>query len=99
MAVNQYHKIITPFLMGQRRDGLKRVGDLTHETWNVIDLPDYTETVLSTADEKLERMASAELFVYYYYNGNTALFKSKVILKRRISLSKILGGVASVSVI
>jgi arginase len=48
--------LIVPFLLGQRRDGLARVGELDGSDWDVLDVPDFKEKLLSDANEKLRRM-------------------------------------------
>lgn len=50
------HRLLVPFLMGQRRDGLTRVSTLGKHAWDVIDLPQLQESELSDANEKLHRM-------------------------------------------
>ncbi|MBV6320615.1 arginase family protein [Duganella violaceipulchra] len=48
--------LLVPFLIGQRRDGLRRVTDLDRHEWDVVDVPDFTEATLSDPNEKLRRM-------------------------------------------
>jgi len=56
--MEKYCKIITPFLMGQRRDGLLRVCDLDTVTWKVCDVPDFIDTKIEDSEEKIKRLAS-----------------------------------------
>ncbi|WP_317202481.1 arginase family protein [Janthinobacterium sp.] len=48
--------LITPFLMGQRRDGLCRVAGLDRRAWDVVDVPEFAETSIADANEKMRRM-------------------------------------------
>ncbi|SFU99232.1 arginase family protein [Pseudoduganella namucuonensis] len=48
--------LVTPYLMGQRRDGLARVTELDHHGWDVLLRPDYDAVHLDGANEKLRRM-------------------------------------------
>ncbi|MBI2426214.1 MAG: hypothetical protein HYV34_00005 [Candidatus Kerfeldbacteria bacterium] len=61
MAVNKYQKIITPFLMGQRRDGLFRLKSLISDNWHIVDVPEFREIELNDADTKIERMGKIYL--------------------------------------
>lgn len=49
-------KIVVPFLMGQRRDGLCRVSDLDADKWEILSVPHCQETDLGDANEKMRRM-------------------------------------------
>lgn len=51
-------RLLIPFLMGQRRDGLSRVCELDDQAWDVLDVPDFRETELSDANEKFRRMGT-----------------------------------------
>lgn len=57
IPMKKYHKIITPFLMGQRRDGLCRVRDIDSNFWEVLEIPELIETTIANSDEKVLRMA------------------------------------------
>lgn len=48
--------LLVPFLIGQRRDGLRRVTDLDSHDWDVLDVPEFREVSLSDPNEKLHRM-------------------------------------------
>ncbi|WP_254452090.1 arginase family protein [Duganella vulcania] len=48
--------LLVPFLIGQRRDGLRRVAEVDRHDWDVVDVPDFTETSLADPNEKLRRM-------------------------------------------
>jgi len=48
--------ILAPFLLGQRRDGLCRICEIDHRIWEVLALPDFKETEIIEADEKIRRM-------------------------------------------
>ncbi len=61
MAANKYQKIVTPFLMGQRRDGLFRLQSLTSDNWNIVDVPEFREAKLKNIDTKIERMGKIYL--------------------------------------
>lgn len=50
------NRLLVPFLIGQRRDGLRRVTGLDRHGWDVVDVPDFTEAMLSDPNEKLRRM-------------------------------------------
>jgi arginase len=50
------HRLLVPFLMGQRRDGLARVAALDRDNWEVLDVPEYVEARLDDPNEKLRRM-------------------------------------------
>ena len=56
MVMNKYQKIITPFLMGQRRDGLLRLQSLTSNDWHIADVSEFREVELKDNDTKIERM-------------------------------------------
>lgn len=43
--------------MGQRRDGLCRVRDIDYGSWEILEAPEFRETVLASSDEKVQRMA------------------------------------------
>jgi arginase len=55
MGVNK--RLLTPFLMGQRRSGLCRVCEVDHYPWEVNEAPQFVETHLTDANEKLRRMS------------------------------------------
>ena len=61
MAVNKYQKIITPFLMGQRRNGLLRLQSLSSDNWKIVDVPGFTEAEIKDVDIKMERMGKIYL--------------------------------------
>ncbi|PXX46996.1 arginase family protein [Undibacterium pigrum] len=48
--------LLIPFLTGQRRDGLGRVNDVSTHPWEIVDIPQFKETSISDANEKLHRM-------------------------------------------
>jgi arginase len=54
MVMNNH--LLVPFLLGQRRDGLGRVRELDDSGWDVLDVPEFEDTQLSDANEKLRRM-------------------------------------------
>jgi arginase len=54
MVMNNH--LLVPFLLGQRRDGLARVRELDDRGWDVLDVPDFKDTMLGDANEKLRRM-------------------------------------------
>lgn len=56
MAVGNFRKLVVPFLMGQRRDGLCRIRELDPDAWDVVDTPDLTETEVGNPNEQLRRM-------------------------------------------
>lgn len=49
-------RLLVPFLMGQRRDGLARVAALDQGNWDVLDVADFVEARLDDPNEKLRRM-------------------------------------------
>lgn len=49
-------RLLVPFLMGQRRDGLCRVRDIDEHAWNVLELSDFSEAEIADTNEKLRRM-------------------------------------------
>ncbi|MES2069623.1 MAG: arginase family protein [Pseudomonadota bacterium] len=49
-------RLLVPFLMGQRRQGLARVRDIDAHPWEVLTVADFTETRIADANEKLRRM-------------------------------------------
>lgn len=55
--MKKYQKIVTPFLMGQRRDGLCRVRDIDSDFWEVLEVPEFKEMTIASSDEKILRMA------------------------------------------
>jgi arginase len=57
MVVKKYKKIITPFLMGHRRNGLCRVRNIDSDSWEVLDVPEFKEAMIADSDEKIQRMA------------------------------------------
>lgn len=61
--MKKYRKIITPFLIGQRRDGLRRVRDIDSDSWEVLEMPEFRETEIASSDEKMERMAKIYSFL------------------------------------
>lgn len=50
-------RLLTPFLMGQRRSGLCRVCEVDQYQWQVNEVPQFVETHLTDANEKLRRMS------------------------------------------
>ena len=50
-------RLLTPFLMGQRRSGLCRVCEVDHYQWEINEVPQFVETHLDDANEKLRRMS------------------------------------------
>lgn len=54
MAVKKY--LISPFLMGQRRDGLNRIRAIDARPWETLAVPDCHETDIADANEKIRRM-------------------------------------------
>jgi len=49
--------LLIPFLTGQRRAGLGRVNNVSVHPWEIVDIPEFKETLISDANEKLYRMA------------------------------------------
>ena len=49
-------RILVPFLLGQRREGLCRVCDIADQFWSVLATPDFQETEIVDAREKIRRM-------------------------------------------
>lgn len=49
-------RLLVPYLIGQRRDGLARVCDLDHGFWDVVDESAFTETRLVDRHEQMRRM-------------------------------------------
>jgi arginase len=56
MDMKEYRKIITPFLMGQRRDGLSRVCSIDSYSWEILQVPELNETIITDSNEKIQRM-------------------------------------------
>lgn len=54
MDVN--NRFLTPFLTGQRRAGLCRVCEIDRHPWEIIEIPDFMETNIGDANEKMRRM-------------------------------------------
>ncbi|BBB60829.1 hypothetical protein UNDKW_2556 [Undibacterium sp. KW1] len=48
--------LLIPFLTGQRRDGLGRVNDVSAHPWEIMNIPEFKETAIADANEKLRRM-------------------------------------------
>lgn len=48
--------LLVPFLLGQRRNGLARVRDLDAGNWDLLDVSEFDEVLLSDANEQLRRM-------------------------------------------
>ncbi len=49
-------KFVVPFLMGQRRDGLCRIQDLSPGAWELVDVPEFDEHTVDTSDEMTTKM-------------------------------------------
>lgn len=49
-------RLLVPYLIGQRRDGLARVCDLDNAPWAVLDDPAFTEARLVHRHEQMSRM-------------------------------------------
>jgi len=56
MAVANFRKLVVPFLMGQRRDGLCRVRELDPDAWEIVDAPDLVDRTVENPNEQLRRM-------------------------------------------
>lgn len=56
MAVNA--RLLLPYLMGQRRDGLRRVLDIDPHPWDVLALAELHETRIDDPVEKLRNLGS-----------------------------------------
>jgi arginase len=56
MAISNHRRIIVPFLMGQRREALCRVGELDSRGWEVLNVPDLKETEVKDPNEQIRRM-------------------------------------------
>lgn len=56
MAVGNFRKLVVPFLMGQRRDGLCRVRELDRDAWEIVDAPDLVDRAVEDPNEQLRRM-------------------------------------------
>ena len=56
MAVKKHRKIIIPFLLGQRREGLCRVREIDSHAWKVLRVPDFKDTKVPDSNEKMRRM-------------------------------------------
>lgn len=50
------NRLLVPFLLGQRRDGLRRAAELSRHDWDIVDVPDFAEVTVSAPSEKLRRM-------------------------------------------
>jgi len=48
--------LLIPFLTGQRRDGLGRVNDVSVHPWEILTIPEFSDTAIADANEKLRRM-------------------------------------------
>lgn len=64
--------------MGERRDGLCRLQSLGLENWDMVDIPEFSESKLNNSDEKIERMAEiylklSEKIKQVIENGNIPL--------------------------
>jgi arginase len=55
MAIERSWKIVVPFLLGQRRDRLRRVCDVDARSWEVLDVPDFAEAEIIDPQEKVRR--------------------------------------------
>ncbi|HAT30733.1 MAG TPA: arginase [Janthinobacterium sp.] len=49
-------RLLVPYLMGQRRDGLRRVAELDGRDWEVVERVEFSDTCLTDANEKMRRM-------------------------------------------
>lgn len=49
-------RLIVPYLMGQRRDGLCRVRDMDCHDWEVLTIAEFNEGEIGDTSEKLRRM-------------------------------------------
>lgn len=49
-------RLLIPFLMGQRRDGLTRVNELDDQRWEVLAVPGCEATEIADTNEKIGRM-------------------------------------------
>lgn len=49
-------RLLVPFLMGQRRDGLARASTLDTHHWDVLELPQFSERRIDDANAKMARM-------------------------------------------
>lgn len=59
MAMIKYAKIITPFLMGLRREGLCRVRDRDPHAWEVLEVAECGDAiVVANTDEQMQRLAT-----------------------------------------
>jgi len=54
--MSKYLRILIPFLMGQRREGLCRIREIDAHVWKVLEVSEFTETVITDSNEKLRRM-------------------------------------------
>jgi len=61
MLLKHFAPVITPYLMGQYREGLRRVEQLTSYKWTLNDSPEYREVLLQSSDEKIARMGDIYL--------------------------------------
>ncbi len=61
MVMKKYRKIVTPFLIGQCREGLCRVRDIDSDFWEVLEVPEFRETEIANSDAKIQRMAKIYL--------------------------------------
>ncbi|OEZ59887.1 arginase family protein [Duganella sp. HH105] len=50
------NRMLVPFLLGQRRDGLRRAADLDRHDWHILDVPEFREATVNDPNEKLRRM-------------------------------------------
>ena len=49
-------RLLVPFLMGQRRNGLCRVRDMDPHSWDVLALSEFHDVEIDNSNEKLRRM-------------------------------------------
>jgi arginase len=56
MAVNR--RLLLPYLMGQRRDGLRRVLDVDRHPWELLTLDPQPEVQIGDPIEKLHNLGS-----------------------------------------
>lgn len=50
------NRLLVPYLMGQRRDGLGRLCALDRHPWDVLAVPGCDDTLLTDSNEKMRRM-------------------------------------------
>lgn len=56
MDINHQHKIVTPFLVGQRRDQLARISDLDALPWETLQVDGFEEMQVKDQMEQMRRM-------------------------------------------